>query len=114
MKGKLQKFFLAKPEMTKKPEAPYEDDEPNETEIFRIRIESKEQKEIGVTKVGFSEPFVNFIFLISILFSIIFFIIAAFRLFIFQEFFRKMYIFITIDFTISDICIFTAALKTTS
>ena len=68
MKGKLQKFFLAKPEMTKKPEAPNEVDESNKMEIFWIRIESKEQKEIGITKVGFKEPFVHFIFLISISF----------------------------------------------
>jgi len=57
MKGKLQKFFLAKPEMNKIPEVADDDDESKETEIFRIQIENKEQqKEIGgVTKVGFSK-----------------------------------------------------------
>jgi hypothetical protein len=82
MKGKLQKFFLARPEMSKKPEVPDDNnDESNETEIFRIRIESKEQKEIGggVNKVGFSQAFVHFM----IPFSHLCFYIAAFRLYIF-------------------------------
>jgi hypothetical protein len=83
MKGKLQKFFLARPEMSKKqPEVPDDNnDESNETEIFRIRIESKEQKEIGggVTKVGFSQAFVHFM----IPFFHLYFISPLFRLYIF-------------------------------